>query len=163
MRDMARNDSEQLSERIGDHGFVEGGVAHAGANRKRFPIARKLVELGDAVDVHKVCRFCEAKRHDGDEALPARQNTAIFRCHLGQRLQRLIERLRHMVNEGRGFHAANASGRGANYLYTNDKPGPRIVKRLGSKAINSAVFRSFHCGRHFPILFGKTNAPVLGG
>src|SRR5262249_25754329 len=43
-------------------------------------------------------------------ALAARQNTAIFRCHLGQRLQRLIERLRHMVNEGRGFHAAEASG-----------------------------------------------------
>src|SRR5262250_715216 len=55
-------------------------------------------------------RLRETKRHDRNEALAARQNTAIFRCHLGQRLKRLIKRLRRMVNEGRGFHAAEASG-----------------------------------------------------
>src|SRR5215475_10728135 len=107
---MARNDCEQLSERIGDNDFVERGMAHAGANRKGFPVARKLVESGNAIDIHEVGRLRETKRHDGNETLAARQNTAIFRCHLGQRLQRLIERLRHMVNEGRGFHAAEASG-----------------------------------------------------
>ena len=163
MRDMTRNDGEQFSQRVGDCGFVERGMANAGANRECFSVARKLVEPGDAVDVHEVRRFREAKRHDGDEALPARQNTAIFRCHLGQRLQRLIERLRHMVNEGRGFHAANASGRGANYLYTNDKPGTWIVKRLGPRANKGAVSLSFHCRRQFPILSAKTTAPVLGG
>src|SRR5215831_13442102 len=55
-------------------------------------------------------RLRETKRHDGNEALATRQNTAIFRCHLGQRLKRLIKRLRRMVNEGSGFHAAEASG-----------------------------------------------------
>src|SRR5262245_29162699 len=107
---MARNDCEQLSERIGDNDFVERGMAHAGANRKGFPVARKLVESGNAIDIHEVGRLRETKRHDGNEALAARQNTAIFRCHLGQRPQGFIERLRHMVNEGRGFHAAEASG-----------------------------------------------------
>ena len=43
VRDMTRNDREKLPERIDDHGFVERGVAHAGADRERFPVARKLV------------------------------------------------------------------------------------------------------------------------
>ena len=32
VRNMTGNDREQLSERIGDHGFVERRMAHAGAN-----------------------------------------------------------------------------------------------------------------------------------
>src|SRR5262249_45089235 len=107
---MARNDCEQLSERIGDNDFVERGMADAGGHRKGFPVRRNLVEYGNAINIHELGRLRETKSHDGNEALAARQNTAILPCHLGQRLQRFIERLRHMVNEGRGFHTAEASG-----------------------------------------------------
>jgi 3-hydroxyacyl-CoA dehydrogenase len=106
---MARDNGEQLTKGVAGYGFMERGMAHACANRKYFPIARKLIEPGNPVDIHEVRRLREAKRHDGDEALAARQHTAIFRCHFGQDRKRLIKRLRRMVNEGRGFHVAKAS------------------------------------------------------
>src|SRR6185437_16995191 len=100
------------------------------------PVIHHLVEPGDLVDVHEMRRLRQAKRHDGDQALASRQNAAVLRCDLGQNLQRLIERLRHVTDEGRRLHAANLpAGPWANYLYTNDKRRSGIVKPVAAPAL----------------------------
>ena len=57
-------------------GLAITGLWNAGDGARRrqpraFSIARKLIEPGDPVDIHEVRRLREAKRRDGDEALPA--------------------------------------------------------------------------------------------
>jgi hypothetical protein len=49
----------------------------------------------------------QPERHDWNQALPACQHTSVMRRDFGQNPQRLVNRLRHVTNEGRGFHAVN--------------------------------------------------------
>src|SRR5215471_17589449 len=60
----------------------------------------------------------------------------------------------HRASSAHGERRARVScgrslGRGANYLYTNDKPGTWIVKRPGPRAGNATVFLSFIAGGTF--------------
>src|SRR5678816_3381670 len=68
--DMTPNHGQQLTERIVDHRFVECSVAHARADRQRLAIVTHRVEVGNFVDIDKVRRLGEPKRHDRDKALP---------------------------------------------------------------------------------------------
>ncbi len=112
MRDVARDKSEEFSERIIDDGFVERGMAHACADGQNLSVAGDLVEAGDLVDVHEMRRLGQPERHDRHQALAARQHAAILRRDLGEDFQRFIERARHVADERRWLHAANrlASG-----------------------------------------------------
>jgi len=136
MRHMACDPAEQSAKRVVDHGPVKCRVAHACPDRQRFPVVRHRVEPGDLVDVHEMRWLRQAKRHDGDEALTPRQYAAVLRRDLGQNLQRLVERLRHVTDEGRRLHAANLpADPWANYLYTNDKRRSGIVKPVAAPAL----------------------------
>ena len=84
MRDVARDIGEKLAERIINDGFVERGVAHAGADRQNFSVAGDGVEPGDLVDVDEMRGLGEAERHDRHQALPARQHAAVLRRHFGE-------------------------------------------------------------------------------
>ena len=108
MRDVAHDKSQQLAERIIDHGFVKRGVAHARADAQRFAVAGDAVEAFDFVDVDQMRRLGQPERHDRHQALPAGQHAAVLRRDLRQNLQRLVERARHMADEGCGFHAGQA-------------------------------------------------------
>ncbi len=70
-----------------------------------LPSIVSRVESGDLVDVDEMRGLGQPKRHDRHEALPAGEHAAVLRRHLGEDLHRLIERLRHMTNEGGGFHS----------------------------------------------------------
>ena len=82
-------------------------VANAGADGEDLSIARDFIEPGNLIDVDEVRGLRQAKRHDGDKALTACQDAAILRRDVGQNPQRLVERLRHVADEGRGLHAAD--------------------------------------------------------
>src|SRR5690242_14063730 len=107
---------------------MKSRVSNTGTDRKRLAVTRDPVETGDFVDVDQMRRLGEAEGHDRNEALAAGQHPPVPRGHLGQNLDRLVERLRHMADEGRGLHGGFRRPR-ANYLYTNDKDRRRIVKR----------------------------------
>ena len=79
MRDVAHDIGEKFAERIIDHRFVERRVAHAGADSERLPVAYDFIEPHYVVNVDKMCGLGEAKRHDRDEALAARQHAAVLR------------------------------------------------------------------------------------
>jgi len=108
-------------------------MANAGADGESLSIACDFVEPDNLIDIDEVGRLGEAERHDRDKALTACQDAAVFRCDVGQNPQRLVERLRHVADEGRGLHASDLPAAKAhemaNYLYANDKARLWIVKR----------------------------------
>ena len=118
--------ASNAAERPAKLRLVKRGMAHARADHQAIAVDREPVEPGDFVDVDQMRRLRQPERHDRHEALPARQHAAVLRRDLGQSLQRLIERPRHMADERRGLHAATRCTR----LYANDKPQVRIVKPL---------------------------------
>ena len=71
-------------------GTLEGDVTHARADRQNVWLSGRAVaypnggDLADRVDVDEVRGPCEAKRHGGHEALPARQNAPVLRGNLGE-------------------------------------------------------------------------------
>ena len=82
-------------------------MANARADGEGLSVARNLVEPGNLVDVDEMRGLGQAKRHDRHKALSTRQDAAILRRDVGQNPQRLVERLRHVADEGRGLHAAD--------------------------------------------------------
>ena len=58
----------------------------------------------DAINVDEMRGLGEAKRHDGDETLPAREDAAILGRHFSERLDGFFYRFRRVVTKGRGFH-----------------------------------------------------------
>ena len=136
MRDVPRDTREQLPERIVDDRLVKSCVTHARADGQQSFRPDELVEAGNLVDVDEMGRPRHAEGHDRHEALPAGQNAAVLRRDLGQNPQRLFERLRHMADEGRGFHAAKLPGMARRiYLYANDKACARFVKQRLSRGL----------------------------
>ena len=106
MRDVARDISQELAERIVDHRLVKRGVPHAGADREHLAVARDSVEPFDLVDIDEMGRLGEAERHDRHQALPAGQHAAVLGRDFAQNFQRLVERLRRVADERRWLHAA---------------------------------------------------------
>ena len=106
MRDVVPDEGQQLAERIIDDVLVKGAMPNPRADAQGLAVAMESVEPLDFVDVDQMRRLCQPERHDRHQALPAGENPAILGRHFGEHFQRLIERFRHVADEGRGFHAA---------------------------------------------------------
>src|SRR4029077_14381685 len=159
MRDMAYDHAEQSAKRVIDHGLVKCRVAHTSTDRQRFTVTRHFVEPGDLVDVHEMRRLRQAKRHDGNEALTPRQYAAVLRRDLGQNLERLIERLRHVTDEGRRLHAANLpAGPGLIICIQTINSGPGLSNPLPRGPYSKALPQHFHSNRQIPILIVQYRA-----
>jgi hypothetical protein len=105
MRDVPHDFREQRAEPPVSRRLVKRGVAHARADDELATFDFESVEPGYFVDVDEMRRPRHPERHDRHEALAAGQHAAVLRRDLGQNLQRLIERPRHVADERRGLHA----------------------------------------------------------
>ena len=82
-------------------------MAHAGANAQLAVLNHKAIERCDAIDVDEMRGTREAERHDGNEALAARQHASVLARDLGKRFDRLIDGLRRVIAKRRGLHLSS--------------------------------------------------------
>jgi hypothetical protein len=87
-------------------------MAHAGADAKPVAFDHKPPQRLDPIDVNEVRGPRQPERHDGNEALPAGQDTAVMRRDFRQQCHRLIDGPWRVVLEGRRLHLRSVS-RGA--------------------------------------------------
>src|SRR3954468_21424543 len=79
------------------------GLTHHGADAQRAVLARDAAQLGDTVEVDEMLEAGEAKREQGNEALPTGEDlclVAVF-CEDGSRFG---DGRRSVEAEGRGLH-----------------------------------------------------------
>ena len=104
---------------------MKRGMAHARADRKRAALDREAVETGDAIDVDEMRRARHAERHRRDEALTAGEHAPVLRTEFSEVRQRVIDRLRRVVDERRRFHRArplDGRERGFARMLSSDRP-----------------------------------------
>src|SRR5580692_1863391 len=74
--------------------------------RTHAALDREAIETGDRIDVDEMRRPRHAERHHRDEALTAGEDAAVLRTEFSEVRQRVIDRLRRVVDERRRFHRA---------------------------------------------------------
>ena len=106
MRDVARDEGQQRAERAVAPPACETRRG-ARARRSRAPCRRLPIRSRPSTSLMstRCAGLRQPERHDRHQALPAGQHAAVLRRDLRQNFQRLVERARHMADEGRGFHA----------------------------------------------------------
>ena len=100
------------------------GLADGRADAERAVLARDAVEPGDAVDVDEQRRAQQPHVERGHEALAAGEHLRLVAV-LGERRERLVERLRpHVRRSGAGFTAGSSSQTrpGVNGSSTSSRP-----------------------------------------
>ena len=83
-------------------------MAHARADAKPSPVHSESPQRLDPVDVHKMRRARQTKRHDRHEALAPREHAPIFGRNLGQRIDCFFDRLGGVIAEPRGLHRSSS-------------------------------------------------------
>ena len=143
VRNVAHDPGEQRPGRTFDHRAVERGMAHARPDRKHAALDREAIETGDRIDVDEMRRPRHAERHHRDEALTAGEDAAVLRTEFSEVRQRVIDRLRRVVDERRRFHRARPFGgreRGfARMLSSHRPPSSTQVSRARNKRQRNEV------------------------
>ena len=118
-------------------------MAHARPDRKHAALDREAIETGDRIDIDEMRRPRHAERHHRDEALTAGEDAAVLRTEFSEVRQRVIDRLRRVVDERRRFHRARPFGgreRGfAGMLSSHRPPSSTQASRARNKRQRNEV------------------------
>ena len=93
-----------------------------------------------------------------------RQYAAVLRRDLGQNLQRLIERLRYVTDEGRRLACGKTFRRASRLIICIQtiNGGPGLSTPLPRRPYSKALPQHFHSNRQIPILIGQYRVALSG-
>ena len=104
MGDVAHHGGEQSPERPSTTGVWKAAWRTQAPMHSLLALDGQSPQRLDPVDVDEMRRARETKRHDRHEALAAGEHAPVFGRDLGQRIDRLFDRLGCVIAKRRGLH-----------------------------------------------------------